>query len=51
MTRELTGTHHSVRMLKSRTIPQFVIERDMPGAGSLTEEQLGGWYPSNRLRP
>jgi hypothetical protein len=31
---------HSVRMLESRTMPQFVIERDIPGAGSLTEEQL-----------
>ena len=40
MTRQLTGAHHSVRVLKSRTMPQFVIERDIPGAGSLTEEQL-----------
>jgi hypothetical protein len=27
-------------MLQSWTMPQFVIERDIPGAGSLTEEQL-----------
>ena len=27
-------------MLQSGTMPQFVIERDIPGAGSLTEEQL-----------
>jgi len=29
-----------VRMLESGAMPQFVIERDIPGAGSLTEEQL-----------
>ena len=27
-------------MLQSGTMPQFVIERDIPGAGSLTEEQV-----------
>ena len=29
-----------VRMLESGAMPQFVIERDIPGAGSLTEDQL-----------
>lgn len=27
-------------MLQSTSMPQFVIERDIPGAGSLTEEQI-----------
>lgn len=27
-------------MLKSTPMPQFVIEREIPGAGSLTEEQI-----------
>ena len=38
--RSIGAVQHSVRMLQSRTMPQFVIERDIPGAGSLTEEQL-----------
>jgi hypothetical protein len=27
-------------MLQSQTLPQFVIERDIAGAGSLTEDQI-----------
>jgi hypothetical protein len=34
------AVQHSVRMLQSGAMPQFVIERDIPGAGALTEEQL-----------
>ncbi|MGO9337642.1 MAG: nickel-binding protein [Terracidiphilus sp.] len=40
MMRQLGPVQHSMRMRQSRTMPQFVIERDIPGAGSLTEEQL-----------
>jgi hypothetical protein len=27
-------------MLESSTMPEFIIERDIPGAGSLTEDQI-----------
>jgi hypothetical protein len=30
----------SISMLKSEIMPQFVIEREIPGAGSLTEDQI-----------
>lgn len=29
-----------MRVLESTSMPQFVIERDIPGAGSLSEEQI-----------
>ena len=37
---QLGPVQDAVQMLQSGAMPQFVIERDIPGAGSLTEEQL-----------
>jgi hypothetical protein len=33
-------TKNSGPMVQFRSMPQFVIERDIPGAGSLTEDQI-----------